>query len=63
MHAISLHYMYYNFGRIHQSLRVTPAMASGVSDHVWSVEEIANLAKIEAPTKRGPYKKGELSEV
>lgn len=44
MHAISLHYMYYNFGRIHQSLRVTPAMEAGVSDHVWSLEEIAGLA-------------------
>ena len=44
MHAISLHYMYYNFGRIHRSLRVTPAMEAGISDHVWSLEEIAGLA-------------------
>ncbi len=44
-HAISLHYMYYNFGRIHKSLRITPAMAAGVSDHVWSPEEIAGLAE------------------
>lgn len=44
MHAISLHYMYYNFGRVHQSLRVTPAMEAGISDHVWSLEEIAALA-------------------
>jgi hypothetical protein len=42
-HAGSLFYMYYNFGRIHQTLRVTPAMAAGVSDHVWSMEEIAGL--------------------
>lgn len=42
-HAVSLHFMYYNFGRIHQSLRVTPAMEAGVSDHVWSLEEIAGL--------------------
>ena len=42
-HAVSLFYMYYNFGRIHQTLRVTPAMAAGVSDHVWSMEEIAGL--------------------
>jgi len=41
--AIALHYMYYNFARIHQSLRVTPAMEAGVSDHVWSLEEIVNL--------------------
>lgn len=43
-HAVALHFMYYNFGRIHQSLRITPAMAAGVSDHVWSLEEIVSLA-------------------
>lgn len=43
-HAVALHFMYYNFGRIHQSLRITPAMAAGVSAHVWSLEEIAALA-------------------
>jgi IS1 family transposase len=42
-HAIAIHYMYYNFGRIHQSLRVTPAMEAGISDHVWSIEEIVAL--------------------
>ena len=41
--AIALHYMHYNFGRIHKTLRVTPAMEAGVSDHVWSLEEIAEL--------------------
>jgi hypothetical protein len=41
--AIALHYMHYNFCRIHQSLRVTPAMEAGVSDHVWSIEEVINL--------------------
>lgn len=44
MHAFSLHFMYYNFGRIHQSLKVTPCMEAGISDHVWSLEEIAALA-------------------
>lgn len=43
-HAIAIHYMYYNFGRIHKSLRVTPAMEAKVADHVWSLEEIAQLA-------------------
>ncbi len=42
-HAESLHFMYYNFARIHRTLRVTPAMEAGVSDHVWSLEEIAGL--------------------
>ena len=43
-HAVSLHFMHYNFSRFHKTLRVTPAMAAGVSDHVWSLEEIATLA-------------------
>ncbi len=43
-HAVSLLFMYYNFVRIHQSLRVTPAMEAWISDHVWSLEEIAKLA-------------------
>ncbi len=43
-HAVSLHFMYYNFCRIHQTLRVTPAMEAGVTDHVWTLEEIAQLA-------------------
>jgi IS1 family transposase len=42
-HAIAIHYMYYNFCRIHQSLRVTPAMEAGVADHVWSIEEVIGL--------------------
>jgi IS1 family transposase len=41
--AIALHYMHYNFARIHQSLRITPAMAAGLTDHVWSLEEIVGL--------------------
>ena len=56
-YATALHHMYYNFARIHKTLRVTPAMEAGLSDHVWSLEEIANLAPIEAPSKRGPYRK------
>lgn len=41
--AIALHFMYYNFGRVHRTLRVTPAMEAGLSDHVWTLEEIARL--------------------
>lgn len=41
--AISLHFMYYNFARYHQSLRSTPAMRAGVTDHKWTVEEIVGL--------------------
>lgn len=44
-HAVALHFMYYNFGRIHKTLRVSPAMEAGVTDHLWSLEEIAALAE------------------
>jgi IS1 family transposase len=42
-HAIAIYFMYYNFCRIHESLRITPAMAAGVSDHVWSIQEMIGL--------------------
>lgn len=42
-HALALYFMYYNFSRIHSTLRVTPAMQAGVADHVWSLEEIVQL--------------------
>jgi hypothetical protein len=42
-HALALYFMYYNFCRIHQTLRVTPAMEAGIADHVWSLEEIVAL--------------------
>ncbi len=42
-HAISLHFMYYNFARIHKTLRVTPAMEAKVTDRLWSIEDIAGL--------------------
>jgi IS1 family transposase len=45
-HAIALHYMHYNFCRIHQTLRVTPAMEAGVTDHVWSIEEIIDILQV-----------------
>jgi IS1 family transposase len=44
MHAVALFYVWYNFVRIHQTLRVTPAMEAGLSQHAWSVAEIIELA-------------------
>ena len=41
--AIALHFMHYNFARVHQTLRVTPAMEAGISDHIWTIEEIVRL--------------------
>ena len=55
-HAVALHFMHYNFARIHKTLRVTPAMEAGISDHVWSLEEIANLVPEPVAKKRGAYK-------
>jgi len=43
--AQALFFMHYNFARIHKTLRVTPAMEAGISDHVWSLEEIAGLVE------------------
>ena len=48
MHAVSLHFMFYNFARVHQMLRVTPAMELGVADHVWTLEEIVEMAESKA---------------
>ena len=41
--SLAIHYMHYNFVRIHQSLRVTPAMAAGVTNRLWSMEDLLNL--------------------
>jgi len=56
---VAIHAVYYNFARIHKTLRSTPAMAAGLSDHVWSLEEIALMADsyMPKPGKRGPYRK------
>jgi IS1 family transposase len=42
-HSVALHYMFYNFCRIHQTLKVTPAMEAGLTDHVWSLEELCTI--------------------
>lgn len=41
--ANALYFLYHNFARIHRTLRMTPAMAAGISEHVWSIEEIVGL--------------------
>jgi hypothetical protein len=42
-HAAAIYFMHYNFCRIHSTLRVTPAMEAGITDHVWSLEEVVGL--------------------
>lgn len=58
-YAVALHMMYYNFVRLHTTLRTTPAMAAGVTARLWEIGDIVKLvedAEVK-PTKRGPYKK------
>jgi IS1 family transposase len=43
--TVAMYFMYYNFCRVHQTLRVTPAMEAGLTDHVWEVEEMVNLIR------------------
>lgn len=58
-YAVALHFMYCNFVRIHQTLRVTSAMEAGLADHVWELSELLAVcgSMMPAPKKRGPYKK------
>jgi IS1 family transposase len=59
VHALGLYFAFYNFCRIHKSLRVTPAMAAGITDRLWTMEDIVALidARAPKPGPRGPYKK------
>ena len=56
-YAISFYFVYYNFCKIHSSLSITPAMQAGITKRVMSIEDIANLVTMEAPKKRGSYKR------
>ena len=58
-HSMALFTTYYNFVRIHKTLRVTPAMAAGVSDRLWEVSDMVALLEASEPKpgKRGSYKK------
>jgi hypothetical protein len=52
-HAMALHFLYYNFVRIHQTLKVTPAMAAGVTDRLWEMSDVVDLLEaFEASHKR-----------
>jgi hypothetical protein len=55
-YSIAIMFMYHNFVRIHQTLRSTPAMKAGVTDHKWSVEEMVDLLPVVVATKRGKYR-------
>jgi IS1 family transposase len=56
MHAVSLHFMHYNFARIHKTMKVTPAMQAGIAKGVWTIKDICNLVAEPEAKKRGAYK-------
>ena len=51
-HAVALHFMHYNFCRLHQTLKITPAMAAGVTDKLWEISDIVKLVDEAAPEPR-----------
>lgn len=59
INALSLYFVFYNFVRMYKTLRMSPAMAAGLTDKLWSMEDIVALmdARDGEPKKRGPYKK------
>lgn len=59
MYAVALHFMHYNFVKVHQTLKITPAMEAGLTDRLWDVADLVALvdANEPAPKKRGAYKK------
>ena len=58
-HALALYYVWYNFCRVHKTLRVTPAMEAGITNTVHDMEWIVDLidARVPQPGPRGPYRK------
>lgn len=64
-YAVALHFMFYNFCRVHQTLKVTPAMQAGLTDRLWDIEDIVKLVEEREALidrTRGPYKKRTLKE-
>ena len=55
--SVALYFMFYNFVRIHKTVKMSPAMAAGITQRLWGMEDIAALIEPTAPAKRGSYKK------
>src|SRR6266446_4656518 len=64
-HALALYFVWYNFVKLHKAHKLTPAMAAGITDKLWSVEDIVSLVEASEPKsgKRGPYKKADRSVI
>jgi IS1 family transposase len=63
--AVALHFAYYNFVRVHSTLKTTPAVAAGIADHVWTLQELIGLLEAvedAKPRERGPYKPRVISK-
>ena len=62
-HSVALHFMYYNFCRIHQTLRITPAIAAGVTIQLWEIGDIVGLveAAVQKPNRPAIYKKRDVA--
>ena len=62
VHMVAIYTVWYNFIKMHKTLRMTPAMAAGVSDKLWSIDDLVAMMEEIAPKpgKRGPYKKREI---
>ncbi|HZS28659.1 MAG TPA: IS1 family transposase [Candidatus Angelobacter sp.] len=58
-HAVALYFLHYNFCRIHKTLRVTPAMEAGLTDHVWTMEELLSL--LDSKSSTGMHQSGTLT--
>ena len=61
--SIAIHYMHYNFCRVHESIRVTPAMEAGIANHVWSIEEVIALLNVKEAKPAGPSRIAGVSDV
>jgi hypothetical protein len=63
VHTLALYFAFYNFVRVHKTLRISPAMAAGITDHLWSIGDVvARIDSAAPPAKtRGPYRKRAVS--
>ena len=62
MHMVALYTVWYNFIRIHKTLRATPAMVAGLSETVWDMDELVRIVdeRTPKPGPRGPYRERQI---
>ena len=57
MHAVALHFMYYNFVKVHQTLKMTPAMEAGLTDRLWDVSDLVTIIDANEPAPKSLAKR------